>query len=301
MRVRSRDVYRGVDLIYYGTEDRQLEYDFVVAPGADPGVIRLAFDGVDRLQLTDNGDLILHVGETHLVLGKPRVYQASAEGRRKVAGNWTLEGTTTVGFRLGAYDPSKVLVIDPTVALATYVGGSGVDQAFAVALADDGTVFLTGNTASLNFPTTVGSFAPTGTGGVDAFVVKLDSAFSSRVYSTFIGGSGDDAGRSIAVDINGNAYVTGFTTSVDFSTTPGAVRPFPPVGQAAGVADAFVVKLNPQGAALVYGTYLGGTGSDVGLGIAIDTSGNAYVTGGTCSADFPVTIGVSQLVLGGDR
>jgi hypothetical protein len=299
-RVRYRDVYRGVDLVYYGTEDRQLEYDFVVGPGVDPGVIRLTFEGVDRLELGGDGDLLLHVGETHLRFGKPRVYQGSAEGRRSVAGAWTLENMT-VGFRLGAYDASKALVIDPTVSLATYLGGSGSDQAFAVALGADGSVFVTGNTASADFPATVGSLQPMTAGGSDLFVVRLNSTFTASLYSTFLGGSGDDAGRGIAVDAAGNAYVTGFTTSPNFPTTPGAVRPNRPIGEPPGIADAFVVKLNPQGSALVYGTYLGGVNSDVGLAIAIDLAGNAFVTGGTFSVDFPITLGASQLLLGGDR
>ncbi|HEY7539611.1 MAG TPA: CFI-box-CTERM domain-containing protein [Methylomirabilota bacterium] len=300
-RVRYRDVYPGVDLVYYGTEDRRLEYDFVVAPGTDPGVIRLAFDGVDRLRLDAGGDLVLHVGDTSLRFGAPRIYQTSPGGRRAVAGAWSLMGARTAAFRIGAYDRREALVIDPTVALATYVGGSGTDQAFAIALGNDGSVFVTGNTTSVNFPTTVGSLAPSARGGVDAFVVRLDGMFASSLYSTFIGGSGDDAGRGIAVDTLGNAYVTGFTTSPDFPTTPGSFQSTRPAGEAAGVADAFVVKLNPQGSALVYGTYLGGTASDVGLAIALDTTGTAYVTGGTLSADFPATLGAAQPTPGGDR
>ena len=299
-RVRSRGVYRGIDLVHYGTEDRQLEYDLVVAPGADPRVIKLAFDRVDRLQLV-NGVLVLHVGETQLRLDKPHVYQTSAGGRRIVAGSWMLQDGATVGFHLGPYDPRQELVIDPTVALATYVGGGGVDQAFAIALAGDGSVFLTGNTVSADFPTTVGSVQPASGGGVDAFVVKLNPTFTARVYSTFLGGAGNDAGRGIVVDAAGNAYVTGFTTSANFPTTTGAFQETPPAGEPAGTANAFVVKLNPLGSALVYGTYLGGTGSDIGLAIAIDGSGGAYVTGGTFSADFPITLGAAQLILGGDR
>ncbi|HKQ66536.1 MAG TPA: CFI-box-CTERM domain-containing protein [Methylomirabilota bacterium] len=299
-RVRSRGVYRGIDLVHYGTENRQLEYDFVVAPGADPRVIKLAFEGVDRLQLVD-GVLVLHVGETQLRLDKPHVYQTSAGGRRVVAGSWMLQDGATVGFRLGPYDPRHALVIDPTVSLGTYVGGGGVDQAFAIALATDGSVFLTGNTVSADFPTTVGSVQPASGGGVDAFVVKLNPTFTARVYSTFLGGAGNDAGRGIAVDAAGNAYVTGFTTSGNFPTTTGAFQETPPAGEPAGTANAFVVKLNPLGSALVYGTYLGGTGSDIGLAIAIDGSGGAYVTGGTFSVDFPITFGAAQLNLFGGR
>jgi hypothetical protein len=300
-RVRSRDIYRGIDLVHYGAEDRQLEYDFVVAPGADPGAIRLAFDGADRLELDDQGGLVLHVGETQLRLGKPHVYQVSARGRRTITGAWELLDAGTVGFRLGAYDPGRALVIDPTVALATYVGGSGTDQAFGIALGSDGSVYLAGNTASADFPTTVGSLQPAAAGGVDAFVVKLNATFTTRVYSTFLGGVGDDAARGIAVDATGSVYVTGFTTSGDFPTTTGAFQETRPAGEPAGVADAFVVKLNPPGSALVYGTYLGGTGSDIGLAIAIDPAGSAHVTGGTFSTDFPVTLAAPQLLLGGGR
>jgi Beta-propeller repeat len=300
-RVRSREVYRGIDLVHYGTEGRQLEYDLVVTPGADPGVIKLAFDGVDRLELAKDGVLVLQVGETQLQLGKPHVYQASPRGRRIVAGTWVLRDDGTVGFRLGPYDPRHALVIDPTVALATYVGGGGVDQAFAIALGGDGSVYLAGNTVSANFPTTVGSFQAVAGGGVDAFVVKLNDTFTARVYSTFLGGTGNDAARGIAVDTAGNAYVTGFTTSGDFPTTTGAFQETPLATEPAGTANAFVAKLNPQGSALVYGTYLGGTASDIGLAIAIDTTGGAYVTGGTFSADFPVTLGAAQTALGGAR
>ena len=247
-----------------------------------------------------DGDLLLHVGETHLRFGKPRVYQGSAEGRRSVAGAWTLENMT-VGFRLGAYDASKALVIDPTVSLATYLGGSGSDQAFAVALGADGSVFVTGNTASADFPATVGSLQPMTAGGSDLFVVRLNSTFTASLYSTFLGGSGDDAGRGIAVDAAGNAYVTGFTTSPNFPTTPGAVRPNRPIGEPPGIADAFVVKLNPQGSALVYGTYLGGVNSDVGLAIAIDLAGNAFVTGERSPSISRSRSAPRSCFLGGDR
>jgi hypothetical protein len=296
--VAYRDIYPGIDLVYYGTQERQLEYDFVVGPGADPRAIRLTFDGVDRLELNGTGDLVLHVGDTSLRFGKPLVYQRSEGARREVAGRWAFENRTTVGFHVGSYDARRPLVIDPTIVLATYVGGGLTDQAFAIALDASANVYLTGNTNSADFPTTVGAFQPALRGGVDAFVVKLNSAFTARTYSTYLGGStGDDAGRGIAVDATGNAYVTGFTASTDFPTTPGAFQ----TAFGGGGLDAFVVKLNPAGSALVYGTYLGGAGSDVGLGIAIDTAQNAYVTGGTFSANFPIAGGVSQPTLAGGR
>src|SRR5438309_3164729 len=288
-RVAYREIYPGIDLVYYGTQERQLEYDFVVAPGADPRIIRLTFDGVDRLELNGAGDLVLRVGDTSLRFGKPLVYQRSEGTPRKVAGRWAFENRTAVGFHVGSYDARRPLVIDPTITLATYVGGGGTDQAFAIALDASANVYLAGNTNSADFPTTVGAFQPALRGGVDAFVVKLNSAFTARTYSTYLGGTtGDDAGRGIAVDATGSAYVTGFTASTDFPTTAGAFQ----TAFGGGGLDAFVVKLNAAGSRLVYGTYLGGAGSVVGLGIAIDTAHNAYVTGGTFSADFPTASGV---------
>src|SRR5437879_352469 len=283
-RVAYREIYPGIDLVYYGTQERQLEYDFVVAPGADPRIIRLTFDGVDRLELNGAGDLVLRVGDTSLRFGKPLVYQRWEGTPRKVAGRWAFENRTTVGFHVGSYDARRPLVIDPTIALATYVGGAGTDQAFAIAVDASANVYLTGNTTSVDFPTTVGAFRTTPLGGSDAFVVKLNSAFTARTYSTYLGGTtGDDAGRGIAVDATGNAYVTGFTASTDFPTSPGAFQ----TTFGGGGFDAFVVKLDPTGSVLLYGTYLGGSGPDVGLGITIDILGNAYVTGGTRSANFP--------------
>src|SRR2546425_1839517 len=295
-RVAYRDIYPGIDLVYYGTQERQLEYDFVVGPGADPRAIRLMFDGVDRLELNGTGDLVLHVGDTSLRFGKPLAYQGSEGARREVAGRWAFENRTTVGFHVGSYDARRPLVIDPTIALATYVGGAGTDQAFAIAIDASANVYLTGNTTSVDFPTTLGAFQTTLQGGSDAFVVKLNSAFTARTYSTYLGGTtGDDAGRGIAVDATGNAYVTGFTASTDFPTSAGAFQ----TTFGGGVLDAFVVKLNPAGSGLVYGTYLGGSDSDVGLGITIDILGNAYVTGGARSADFP-TFCAFQGALAGD-
>src|SRR5712664_2720131 len=246
-RVAYRDIYPGIDLVYYGTQERQLEYDFVVGPGADPRAIRLAFDGVDRLELNGTGDLVLHVGDTSLRFGKPLVYQGSEGARRKVAGRWAFENRTTVGFHVGSYDARRPLVIDPTIALATYVSGTCTDQAFAIDASAN--VYLTGNTNSADFPTTVGAFRTTPRGGSDAFVVKLNSTFTARTYSTYLGGTtvggttGEDAGRGIAVDATGNAYVTGFTASNDFPTTPFAFQ----TALAGGGLDAFVVKLNPAG------------------------------------------------------
>src|SRR5205814_8754446 len=154
--------------------------------------------------------------------------------------------------------------------------------------------YVAGETVSSNFPTTAGAFQTTFGGGVfgagDAFVTKLNPTGSALVYSTYLGGSSSDAGSGIAVDAAGNAYVTGGTGSTDFPTTIGAFQ----TTKGGGFRDAFVTKLNPTGSALVYSTYLGGSGDDYGYGIALDALGNAYVTGGTGSTDFPTTPGAIQ-------
>jgi hypothetical protein len=305
-RVLYREIYPGIDLAYYGTRHQGLEYDFVVAPGANPRAIRLGLEGADRIELSAEGDLLLHVGAASLRFGKPVVYQHVGGARREIQGVWVREGAATVGFQVAAYDPSAALVIDPIVSLATYLGGFGADQAFAVAIDTAGAVYVTGNTTSANFPTTPGSFGPTSLGAIDAFIVKLSPDLATTVYSTYLGGTtGDDAGRGIAVDSGGNAYVTGFTNSTDFPTTAGAFQTASGAGVCSGLVcnDAFVVKLDPTGATLLYGTYLGGNESDVGLGIAVDATGNAHVTGGTFSTNFPTTAGAVQptATAGGSR
>jgi hypothetical protein len=304
-RVLYREIYPGIDLAYYGTRQQGLEYDFVVAPGADPRAIRLGFEGAERIELSAEGDLLLHVGAASLRFGKPVVYQRIEGVRHEIQGEWVRDGAT-IGFRVAAYDRSAALVIDPIVSLATYLGGLGTDQAFAVAVDSAGNVYVTGNTTAIDFPTTAGSFRPTAPGGTDAFVVKLSNNLGTAVHSTYLGGAtGDDAGRGIAVDAGGNAYVTGFTNSTDFPITPGAFQTVSGGGVCSGIAcnDAFVVKLDPTGATLLYGTFLGGRGSDVGLGIAVDAAGNAHVTGGTFSTNFPTTAGAVQTTAtpGGSR
>jgi hypothetical protein len=301
-RVRYRAIYPGIDLVYYGARQQRLEYDFLVAPAADPRTIRLGFAGVDRLEVDADGDLLLHVGDAALRFAKPLVYQTIGGMRREIPGGWVRQGAFTVGFRVAAYDPSVPLVIDPVVSLATYIGGEGTDQGFGIALDDVGNVHLTGNTTSINFPTTIGSFTSTRPGGIDAFVVKLNPALSAAVYSTYLGGTtGDDAGRAIAVDVFRFAYVTGFTNSSDFPTLFPLQSTFGG-GMCSGVPcnDAFVVQLGTDGA-LLFATYLGGSGSDVGLGIAVDPQEvvgdpfhfpgaflpRVHVTGGTFSTNFP--------------
>ena len=380
-KVQYRNVYPGVDLVYYGKQ-RELEHDWVVAPGGDPKAIRFALEGAEQLRINARGDLIVAIGEGELRLLKPVVYQIGhsprkdSEGsqydenpvlrvsnRRLLDGRYILKENNIVAFELAAYDPGRPLVIDPVLTYSTFLGGSGIDQGNSIAVDAAGNAYITGATASPNFPTLnpfqsdfhgiqdafVAKFNPGasgaasliystylggskgnafglgiavdgsgnayvtgGTGATDfpttpgafqttapsqgtGFVTKLDAAGSAVVYSTFLSGSSNNnQGLAIAVDSLGGAYVTGFTASADFPSTPGGFQK-----TLGGSFDAFIAKLNPAGSALDYSTFLGGSGDEQGHAIAVDSAGNAYVTGGTGSANFPTTTGVFQTSFGG--
>jgi Beta-propeller repeat len=217
-RVEYPDVYPGIDLVYHGTPERSLEYDFVVAPGADPTAITLSFHGSDRVELEPDGDLVLHGPAGPIRFHKPVAYQASSGIRNEIPAGYVLNDNAQVGFQVAAYDTSAPLVIDPVVtAYAVLLGGSSIDQAFGLAFSN-GSTYITGNTVSASFPATPGAFQTSSGGETDAFVAKFSES-GSLVYATFLGGSLGDAGRGIAVDQFGSAYVTGFTDSVDFPTT----------------------------------------------------------------------------------
>lgn len=279
-KVRYHDVYPGVDQIYYGN-NQKLEYDFVIAPGADPKNIAIAFDGSEKLELAANGDLVIHTKEGEVVQHKPQIYQESGEGRQEISGEYFLKGKHEIGFKLASYDSSRTLVIDPVLAYSTYLGGNGDDDGRAITVDAAGNAYVTGETWSTNFPLANPLQASYGGGQFDIYVAKLNPAGTALVYSTYIGGSGDDRGFSIAVDSTGSAYFTGRTDSLNFPTASA----FQPTKR--GSNDAYVAKLNPAGSALVYSTYLGGTDDDRGLGVVVDSSGNAYLTGIALSSNFP--------------
>jgi hypothetical protein len=285
-KVHYREVYPGIDLVYYGNQ-RQLEYDFVVAPGADPKRIVLGFKGAEKIEIDAQGDLVLHAAGGAIRQHKPVVYQEIDGIRQEVAGRYVRKGANRVGFKVAAYDRSRPLVVDPVLAYSTYLGGNNdSDAGRGIAVDANGNAYVTGYAGSIDFPTTAGAFQPTHGGGYyDVSVTKLNATGSVAIYSTYLGGSGGDIGNGIAVDSSGNAYVTGSTGSDDFPTTVGAFQPI------LSGSDAFVAKLNAAGSALAYSTYLGGSGLDGGNAIAVDLTGAAYVTGFTQSADFPTTPG----------
>lgn len=279
-RVRYRGVYPGIDLLYYGN-DHKLEYDFVVAPGADPAAIRLNFRGARQTRVDRDGDLRLRVGEGEIRWKRPVAYQMIDGRKQTVAARYRRLNGGRIGFRLARYDTKRPLVIDPTLIYSTYLGGSSVDYCFGMTVDPAGNAYLIGQTRSANFPVTSGAAQTTLAGANDIFVSKF-SPTGALLFSTFLGGSGDDWGQGIAVDPNGNIYVTGYTMSTDYPLTASAYQ----LGNL-GNADGFVSKLSPDGSRLLYSTYLGGTGSDQGSALAADAAGNVYVTGWTTSTQFP--------------
>src|SRR5437660_12099220 len=281
-KVEYREVYPGVNLVYYGNQ-RQLEHDFVVSPGADPKAITLALEGMDGVAIDGLGDLVLRADGGEVRLRKPFVYQDHDGQRAVIPTRYVLKAERQVAFEVAPYDATKPLIIDPVLVYSTLLGGSNDDRGFGIAVDAAGDGYVTGGTGSSDFPTTAGAFQTTLGGGSDAFVTKLDPTGTALVYSTYLGGSSGDFANGIAVDATGSAYVTGSTLSADFPTTPGAAQ----TTFGGGLVDAFVTKLNPTASALCYSTYLGGNSFDHGIGIAVDAAGNAYVTGDTASTNFP--------------
>ncbi len=344
-RVRMKGAYPGIDMVYYGTQGK-LEYDFVISPGADPGMIKLSYQGAEKAVVDPQGNLRFQMSHGVVPFAAPAVYQEKDGQRTPVEGHYVLGTDQTLSFAVGAYDKTQPLVIDPVLDYSTYVGGSTYDLGYGIAVDPSGNVYFAGETGSVDFP--VSPNAPQTVhgddgGSQDAFVAELNSSGTSLIYSTYLGGIGSDGAYSIALDASQNAYVTGFTSSPDFPTTSGAYQTtnttwtsFVTELNSAGDAlvystymiggcmslaldgsdnvyvtgytsgglvvtpgayqtvyggndyDAFVAELNSSGTSIIYSTYLGGSGYDQAAAIAVDGSGNAYVTGST-SGSFPTT------------
>jgi hypothetical protein len=316
--VKYEHVYPGVDLMFYGKQG-ELEYDFVVAAGADPNAIRLQMDasGQGGLHLDSMGELIATTAAGEVRFHKPQIYQTMRNGQRtKVAGTYKLRGSNLVGFDLSDYDHTRELIIDPVVSYSSFLGGSGADAVNSVSVAFDsaGNTYVASGTASTNFPVTSGDFQSTFGGSPaicdqgtnfcgDALVTKINAAGTAIVYSTYLGGNDTDYAFGLAVDSSGNAYVAGLTKSSNFPVTAGVFQPnfggSPSPCDEYTCGDAFVTKLNATGSALIYSTYLGGSGNEHPEGLVIDSQGNAYVAGDTGSANFPTTPGAFQTQLKG--
>ena len=273
-----KDIYPGIDLKYYGN-GKQMEYDFIVSPGADPSQIQVRYEGVKGISVNDAGELVVKTEWGTVTELKPFVYQLDGSERTLVKGEYTLASDNTFGFNLkDGYNPKLALVIDPILSYSTYLGGISNDYGNAITVDATGAAYVTGSTKSADFPTL--NEYQTNQGIEDVFVTKLSSSGSSLVYSTYLGGSSFEEGNGITVDAAGAAYVTGKTISSDFPTLN-------PYQTYQGGDDAFVTKLSSSGSSLVYSTYLGGSGYERGYAIAVDAAGVAYVTGNTTSSDFP--------------
>jgi uncharacterized repeat protein (TIGR01451 family) len=304
-KIKYREIYPGVDLVYYGTR-RQLEFDFVVGPGADPERIRVRFSGTTKTEIDAGGDLLVRVERAEMRFRKPVVYQAAADdgaSRDFVDGQYVLTSEHEIAFRVAGYDRQRTLVIDPVLSYSTFLGAGNFDSGNGIAVDSAGSAYVTGETASTDFPV-AGAYQGSNAGTSDVFVTKLDPTGTTLVYSTYLGGSLADRGNSIAVDAGGNACITGRTNSAvsPIDGSGGFPLSHPWNSQLLGDYDAFVAKLSADGSALLFSTYFGGSGNDEGAGIAVDSSGMIYVTGGAgalSADDFPTTQGAFQRLYGG--
>jgi hypothetical protein len=281
-KLRIEEVYPGIDLVYYGNQ-RRLEYDWILAPGVDPALIRFEIAGAHHTQIDASGDLVVKLHGEEIKLRRPLTYQEQTAGRVEVATKYAMTGKNQFGFGIDPFDRSLPLVIDPVLIYSTYLGGDGDDTGIGIALDSSGNAYVVGKTRSGNFPTANSIPGMPGGFGSYAFVTKLNAAGDRLIYSTYLGGSGNNSGEAIAVDSDGFAYVAGSTYSSDFPTK----NPLQAMTGGGGY-DAFVAKLNASGDGLEYSTYLGGNNGDAAYGIAVDSAQNAYVTGRTFSTNFPI-------------
>ena len=290
-------VYPGVDLVYYGNQ-RQLEYDFVVAPNANPSQIALNFTGATP-KLDTRGNLVLSTAGGVTTFHKPVVYQWSGEEKLPIQGSYQI-AKNTVSFALGSYDHAKELVIDPVLTYGTFLGGSSSDAGVSITADASGNAYIVGDTTSLDFPL-VNAYQSTNhnaSNGFVVFVTKLNPTGTAAIYSTFLGGVADSHATGVAVNATGNAFIVGYTSAGDFPVTLSSYQPIcggaftsSPTGVRirsngcgpAGDLNGFVTMLTPSGSALVYSTFLGGNGSTAINAIALDSAGDAFLAGNTGS------------------
>lgn len=307
-KVRYRDVYPGIDLVFYSGGDG-LEYDWLVSPGADPRKIRMSFEGADKVAINTDGDLLLSLGPVEIHEKRPRVYQDG----REIRGGFVRRGRS-IGFELAHYDPSRALTIDPVLVYASALGGSLNDITLGIAIDPQGNIIAVGETASTNFPTKLGIGAiDTTTGAGSGFVAKINPTAAtpgaSLVWMVILAGSIGDSAFAVTTDAQGSIYVTGLSGSPDFpiknnfqQAVNGGVGGSNCVDmhqQPAACTDAFVAKIPASGNSLIYSSWLGGSLDDAGFAIAVDNAGNAWVAGQTLSNDFPVRGSFFQVNLKG--
>ncbi|HEV2324412.1 MAG TPA: choice-of-anchor D domain-containing protein [Terracidiphilus sp.] len=292
-QVRYRNLYPGIDLVFHGqSEKARLEHDFIVAPHADPGRIAFGFGNSEPMRITPDGKLVIGDQDHQLVFDPPQAWQTSGSRRVAIASSFVLRNRHTVTFRVGSYDSTRPLIIDPVLQFATYLDGSAQDSIADIATDPDGNVYVTGWTSSIDFPTSNAeqsklSSAP------DAFIAKLDPTLHTLLYSTYLGGSNSDQGQSIAVDASGNVAVSGISMSRDF---PAAGKLSSTISTYTATYN-FLASLNSDGSALRYSGFVGetmGTYDDYNPRlnrVAFDTQGNVYMTGTTQDPTYPYTSG----------
>ena len=285
-RVNQKSLYRGIDVVYYGSEGN-LEYDFVISPGANPKSLGFRVQGAKDVQLSDTGDLILQTSAGAIRLHKPAIYQEAGSVRRKVEGRFALRKQNTVSLALGEYDPDSPLIVDPVLSFSTLIGANNNTQVQGIAVDSSKNVYITGTTFATNYPV-VNAFQPTNHGYQNVFVTKLNPGGNKILYSTYLGSSAFDNAAAIAVDKTGAAYVTGTVGGADFPTTPGAF-----MTTCSSICNTgFLTKFLSDGT-LAFSTFLGGTSSPA-RAVAVDAAGEAYIAGGFASNDFPTTAGAFQ-------
>jgi uncharacterized protein (TIGR03437 family) len=279
-KVKYEAVYPGIDLVWYGNQ-QLLEHDFLVNPGANPSRIKVSFSGADKISIDDEGALVLRAEGEDLRLLKPHAWQESEGSRRTVDCDYRLSEKDQVEFRLGDYDTTLPLVIDPVLVYSTYIGGIGIDSGQDIAVDGEGAAYITGRTDSADFPGPSPIQPVRGT-LMDAFVLKINPAGDAVIFGTWIGGNSTDIASTISVDMGGNVYIAGSTNSTNFPLQ----NPLQP--SIGGLTDAFALKIDSSGSVLLYSTYIGGTGIDAAGALAVDGNGNVYLTGSTDSGDLPV-------------
>lgn len=287
-RVKYTNLYPGVDLVFYG-HNGKLESDYVVSPGADAGQIALRIEGAQNVLARSNGDLVLSTKAGNVALREPHAYQEIAGTRKEVQARYILRRSRLAGIQLASYNRSKPLVIDPVLDYSTILGGSGGDTGTSIAVDSNGNAWIAGATNSTDFPTTNGAYQTSlkSVTGTNAFVTKLNSTGTGLIFSTYFGGSGNEAANGIGVDSGGNAFITGTTTSFDLPIAGTPIANTFPSGNLG--TTGFFSELGSSGSALTYSTYLGGNMRDIPSGLALDPSGNCYIVGTTLSSNFPLS------------
>jgi hypothetical protein len=290
-----RNLYPGTDLRYRGTGGR-LKYDLLLHPGAQVGRISLAYAGADQLRVNSAGQLEIETAWGTLVEEAPLAWQDGPLGLREAVDvHYEVGPEGWVGFQVGAYDPTRLLVIDPTLRYGTYLGGKDKELSHGLALDGAGNVYVTGSTQSFDFPTTSGAYERNDSGSKDVYVSKLSADGSQLLFSTFVGGSDDEDGYGLALDAASNVLVTGFTASSNFPTSSDAFDR----GHNGGEKDVFILRLSADGGTLQASTYVGGVGEENAYSIAPSGS-DIVVSGYTGSGDFPTTPGAYDRGQNGD-